>query len=266
MLLRISWRMLALLALILPASGQAPSQMRSAPQSPATLPSDKQQHHTPTSAPAVEPFITKRTPHPYLFWGPSLMGAGYSTLAYRVEGGLNVESTHYLMSASAAYDNGHQVNDGDQPNPKGHDRYLDSGIYFRPAQSPFLGKVFLGIGWRWNQLSTTNYAKTANRPQIGGGFDIAHHPCSGCRRDFSMRFALDWVMTGHDWQDGSHGPDITIFLPSPRERRHWFYRQRFAIYRAHATVTDRSNLSLAQSEQGQRAFACYADLGVLYRF
>jgi len=266
MVLRIVRRMLALFALILPASGQAPAEIGPSPASPTAPPSNRQQQHTATSDSAVYLFMTKLTPHPYIFVGPSLMGGGYAPVAYRVEGGLNVESTRYLMSVSAAYDNGHQVNDGDQPNPKGHDRYLDSAIYFRPAQRPFYGKVFVGFGWRWNQLSTTNYSKTANRPQIGGGFDIASHPCSGCRRDFSMRVAVDWVMSGHDWQNGSHGPDITISLPSPRERRHWFYQERLGIYRFHATVTDRSNRLLVQSAQADRAFACYANFGILYRF
>lgn len=81
-----------------------------------------------------------------------------------------------------------------------------------------------------------------------------------------MRLQVDWVMTGHDWQNGSHGPNITMFLPSPRERRHLFYRQSVSIYQFHATVTDRSNRSLVHSEQADRAFSCYADFGILYRF
>ena len=119
MVLRNVRRMLALFALILPASGQAPAEIGPSPASPTAPPSNRQQHHTATSDSAVDLFMTKLTPHPYIFVGPSLMGGGYAPVAYRVEGGLNVESTRYLMSVSAAYDNGHQVNDGDQPNPKG---------------------------------------------------------------------------------------------------------------------------------------------------
>lgn len=259
-------RILVFLVLIVSARAQAPAEIGTRSALPSVIPSNQQQPETATSDTEVDPFMTGLTPHPYVIVGPSLMGAGYAPVAYRVEGGLNVESARWRMSASAAYDNGRQVSDGDQPNPKGHDRYLDSGIYFRPAWSPFSGRWSVGFGWRGNQLSTTNYTKTANRPQIGGAFDIAHHPCAGCPRDSSMRFALDWVMAGNDWQNGSHGPDITISLPSPRERRHWFYQQRVGIYRFHATVTDRSNRLLVQSEQADRAFACYADFGILYRF
>jgi hypothetical protein len=266
MVLRIVLRTLMLFALVLPANGQAPAEMGPSPDSRVAHPLNRQQHDTATPGSAVDPFMTKLTPHPYIFVSPALMGAGYALIAYRVEGGLNVESSRYVMSASAAYDSGHQVNDGNQPNRKGHDRYLDSAIYFRPARGPFFGKVFVGFGWRWNQLSTTKYIKTANRPQVGCGFDITHHPCSGCRRDFSMRLAVNWVMAGHDWQNGSHGSEIVVSLPSPRERRHWFYQQRLGIYRFHATVTDRSNRSLVQSEQADRAFACYANFGILYRF
>lgn len=266
MILRIVLGMLALFGWILPASGQASAPVEQSPVSSTSPTSDRQQERTTNPESALDPFMTRLTPHPYIFVGPSLMGAGYAPLAYRVEGGLNVESTHCLMSVSGAYDNGHQVNDGDQPNPKGHDRYLDAAVGFRPAQSGVLGNVFFGFGWRWSQLSTTNYTKTANRPQIRGGFDITHHPCSGCDRDFSMRLAVSWVMTGHDWQNGSHGPELTASIPSPRERRHLFYQERLGIYRFHATVTDRSDRSLVQSEQADRHFACYATFGILYRF
>ena len=266
MALRIVSRMLALFVLIIPASGQLPAQIGPNSASTSAFPSDQTRHDTPASAPASDLFMTKLTPHPYIFCGPSLMGAGYSTLAYRGESGISVESTRFLGSFIVGYDDGHQRNDGNQPNPKGHDRYMDLDLGLRLAESGLLGKLFFGLGERWNELSTTKYTKTANRPQFGGGFDIVHHPCSRCGRDFSMRFQVDWVTTGDDWQNGSHGPDITIFLPSPRERRHVFYRQSFAVYLAHATVTDRSNRPLVQSEQADRAFTFYANFGLFYRF
>jgi len=68
------------------------------------------------------------------------MGGGYAPVAWRVEVGLTVESTHWVIPIGAAYDNGRQVNDADQPNPKGHDRYLSSAIDFRPGSDCFPGE------------------------------------------------------------------------------------------------------------------------------
>jgi len=113
---------------------------------------------------------------------------------------------------------------------------------------------------------TTNYTKSANRPQIGGGYDLVPRSCPVCRRDFSMRIAMDWVMAGNDWQNGSHGPEITISIPSPREQRHWFWRERVGIYSFHQTVTDRGNIPLTLSQRANRSFAGYAIFGIVYRF
>ena len=221
----------------------------------------------------VEPLLTRLTPHPYFYLGPSFLGGGgYAMFAYRAEGGLNVESRRWVMKALAAYDNGRKVDDNDQPNPNGHDRYLDGGIYFRPASFPsrlsFLGAGhwFLGVGYRWSQLSTSNYTKGNNRPQIGGGYDLVKRSCSECRRDFSMRIGLDWVMTGNDWQNGSHGPETTITIPSPRENRHWFFQDRIAVYRFHETVTEPTNAQLTRFQESQKGIDNFVDTGIVYRF
>jgi hypothetical protein len=170
------------------------------------------------------------------------------------------------MKAGAAYDDGHIVNDGDQPNPKGHDRYLESAIYFRPPIEPLSGRWFVGGGFTWSQLSTTNYTKGGSRPLIGGGYDLVSRLCPSCRREFSMRIAMDWLMAGSDWQNGSDGPQITFTLPGLREQRHWFLRERLGVYRFHDTVTDRTNLSLTQEQQSNKHFDSFLDLGIIYRF
>ena len=210
--------------------------------------------------------MMRLTPHPYGYVGPSLMGGGYAPIAWRVEAGLHVESTHLVIPIGLAYDNGRPANDADQPNPKGHDRYLDAASYFRPDSLLFSGRAFFGFGWRWSQLCTTNYTKTSNRPQIGGGYDLMLRSCPVCRRDFSMRIVMNWVLGGNDWQNGSHGPEIAISIPSPRERRHWFWQERVGIYRFHETVTDRSNIPLTLSQRADRSFACYGNFGIVYRF
>lgn len=232
---------------------------------PPELKNDAESKH---DAPAsdLEPLLNSFVPHPYLMIGPSLMSGGYAVLAYRVETGLNVESRQWVMKGSAAYDDGHKVNDGDQPNPSGHDRYLESAIYFRPAINPLSGHWFVGGGLSWSQLSTTNYSKSDRRPLIGGGYDFSLRSCPACRRDFSMRIAMDWLMAGSDWQNGSRGPQITFSLPGLREQRHWFWQQRIGVFQYHDTVTDRTNLSLTQEQQSKKHVDSFLDFGIIYRF
>ena len=258
-------RVLAMLLLALPASAQISAESGAIQASPVAVPSNQRQQERAVPDSENDQFMTKLTPHPYFFSGPSLMGGGYARFAYRIEAGLNVESRHMVGFAGAASDNGHQVNDGDQPNPKGHDRYLDFALYFLPSGQSSSAQGFVGFGWRWSQLSTTNYTKTADRPQIGGGYDILPRHCPGYGCDFSMRIAANWVLAGSDWQNGNHGPEIAITFPTPREKQHWFYQERFAIYRSHATVTDRANRPLVLSERADRAFTCYAQFGIFYR-
>ncbi|MGB2606530.1 MAG: hypothetical protein WBC78_23200, partial [Candidatus Sulfotelmatobacter sp.] len=120
-------------------------------------------------------------PVPIFTLGPSLMGGGYALFAYRIEGGLNMEATHVVFHAIAAYDNGRKVDDDDEPNPKGHDRYLESAIYYRPARPGWKRMFYFGGGYRWSQLSTTNYTKGGARPEFGGGYDMFLRVCRPCR-------------------------------------------------------------------------------------
>src|ERR1700733_15452656 len=123
---------------------------------------DKPTKTNPTCA-DVEELLSAPIPHPYIYFGPSVMPGGYAPLAYRAETGIDLESSHAIVRALGAYDDGHKTNDGDQPNPNGHDRYLESAAYFR-----IRSRWFFGGGWRWSQLSTTNYTKDAARPEFGG--------------------------------------------------------------------------------------------------
>jgi len=222
---------------------------------------------------AVEKQLDSFIPRPYLLFGPALGGGGYRPVALLFEAGINVESRHFVMNAEAAYDNDRKTNDADQPNPNGHDRYLQGTIGFRPPSFPralrFLGEPshwYIGAGYRWSQLSTTNYVKGSNRPQFGGAYDLVLRSCSICRRDFSMRVAVNYFTAGNDWQNGSHGVEVDAIFPTPREDRHWFWRQRVEAYHFHGTVTDPTNIPLAQEERSQGGMDSAADFGLMYRF
>lgn len=212
-------------------------------------------------------------PRPYLLFGPALGGGGYRPLALHFEVGMNVESRHFVMYAEAAYDNDRKTNDADQPNPKGHDRFLQSLVGFRPPSFPrplqFLGEPshwYFGAGYSWSQLSTTNYVKGSNRPQFGGAYDLVLRPCSICRRDFSMRILVHYFTAGNDWQNGSHGVQTEVIFPTPREDRHWFWRQRVEGYGFHETVTDPTNIPLTSEQRSKRGLDSAADFGLMYRF
>ncbi len=199
--------------------------------------------------------ITEPIPHPYISFGPSLMPSGYASLAYRAEGGIDVESRHFMLHALGAYDNGRKVNDNDQPNPNGHDRYLEGGAYFRASSH-----WFVGAGWRWDELSTTNYNKAGSRPEFGGGYDWF------VPGNFSMRIDAEWLTAGNDWQNGSHGPNVTVTFPAPSEKRHIFWRQSVGIYSFHETVTDPTNLALTQEQRSDKSIDATVEGGLILRF
>lgn len=81
-----------------------------------------------------------------------------------------------------------------------------------------------------------------------------------------MRIEGNWFTAGKDWQDGSHGMEISISLPSPRETSHWFFLERFAVFTAHQTVTDRSNIQMTLSQRAHRSMTSDASVGIVYRF
>ena len=118
-------RTAALLLLIIPSSVPASAQI-AGPAALSTIPPDGSQHREPiTSRYGVEPLLTRPIPHPYVSFGPSLLGDGYAPLAWRLEGGLDMESTRLVLLVRAAYDIVHLASDGIQPGLKGHDRYLE---------------------------------------------------------------------------------------------------------------------------------------------
>jgi hypothetical protein len=193
------------------------------------------------------------------------MGGGYYLVTYREEAGLDVENEYLFTEIHAAYDGGRQVNDGVQPNPKGHDRYLAAAAYFLPPWL-FSGRTLAGFGWRWNELSTAKYTKRADRPQFGIGYDYLHTPCTACSRDFSMRILVNWITSGSDWRNGVHGPEISLSLPSPREKGHWSFQGRLGVYRFHQTVTDRGNVPMTRSQRADRDFFSVSELGIKLPF
>jgi hypothetical protein len=208
-------------------------------------------------------------PHPYAAVEASAMPAGYAPLAYYMELGFNLESKPGIAHFYFGYDNGHKTDDGDQPNPHGHDRSLHGEIYGRLSaiKRP---RWFVGGGYGWSQLSTTNYAKGGTRPYFGGRYDMfwdhagSHSDCGGCW--FSARLGVDYFTAGSDWENGSHGVSFSMVMPRPIEKRHMFLMFTTDIFRFHETVTEPYNAPLTTQQLGQGYFTGDASMGVLYRF
>ena len=202
-------------------------------------------------------------PRPYGFAGPKQMGGGYAPFAVVGGAGVRIDSKHFLLDANAWYDTGHKTNDNDQPNPKGRDRGLAGSVYYRlPAGWSF------GAGARWNELSTTNYHKSAMHPTFGGSKDYFRRGCIGeaCGRPFSARIGIDYVMTGTDWKNGSQGTLFTLYVPSPSAKTHIFYRETMGVYRTHDTVTDRADAVLTQQQMSNHSWESFAEFTAMVRW
>ena len=113
-------------------------------------------------------------PRPFIYGGLGLNGGGYAPLSGNVGAGLrSSDPNHLIWSANAAYDNSDKSNDNTLNNEKGHERSLESSVYYR-----FTNGWFVGGGADWSQLSTTNYTKQEFHPSVGGGKDYFHKECS----------------------------------------------------------------------------------------
>ena len=202
-------------------------------------------------------------PRPYAFAGPKQMGGGYAPFALVGGGGVRIDSTHFQLDGNAWYDTGRKTNDNNQPNPRGRDRGLAGAAYYRlPAGWAF------GVGARWNELSTTNYHKSAVHPTFGGSKDYFRTGCvgEGCGRPFSARVAVDYVMKGTDWKNGSQGTLCTLYVPSPSAKAHVFYRETMGVYRVYDTVTDRADHALTLQQMSNHSWQAFAEFTAMVRW
>lgn len=201
-------------------------------------------------------------PHPYVAGELAVMPGGYAPVAAYGETGLTFEASPGIAQFLGGYDNGRKDDDGDQPNPKGHDRYLRGSFYLRPAPGK-RPQWLLGGGYRWSQLSTTNYTKGGSRPFFGFRYDLyrdhsGSDPLGG--GPWSMRLGLDYFTAGTDWQNGVHGVELSLTMPRPVEKRHAFFESTFDLTRFHETIAERSQVP------GYHQFDGYMSLGMLWRF
>jgi hypothetical protein len=214
-------------------------------------------------------------PRPFVYGGLGLNGGGYSPLSGKVGAGLRIDTNRLIWEGSASYDNGHKSNDNTLNNIKGHDRGIESSIYYR-VHSGWFG----GGGAGWTQLSTTNYSKQAFNPSIGGGKDYLHKDCAAedCVTAWSMRLQVDYKLKGAEHVNPQgcslpngqctndlQGPGITLYLPSPALAGHLYWRETVGIYTGHETVTS-ADPALTALQKSNRSVSPFLDFTMMYRF
>ena len=214
-------------------------------------------------------------PHPFLFAGLGVNGAGYSSLSGNAGAGLRIDARRLIWEAGASYDTARKSNDNTIDNQKGHSRRLESSLYYR-----FHSGWFAGGGAGWTQLSTTNYSKQALRPSIGAGKDYFHKQCAAedCVDEWSMRWQVDYTLKGAEHVDPKgctvpngqctndlQGLMLSLYLPSPALARHVFWRTTLGVYTLHTTVTS-TDPSLTVLQKGQRSVTAAFDFAMMYRF
>jgi hypothetical protein len=157
--------------------------------------------------------------HPYLYGGLVFSdGASYSPASATVGGGLDIESGHFIGLAEGSFQNAQKNDSG-----TGTETDLKGRAFFRTSRG-----WFFGGGAQWSKLGTIAYTKEAGRPALGGGKDLF-------RENFSMRAQVLYVLPGTDHLNAVQGPEISLWMPSPASRSHFFYRQTVGIYEFHQT-------------------------------
>jgi hypothetical protein len=106
---------------------------------------------------------------------------------------------------------------------------------------------------QWNKLTTALYSKQGWRPTFGAGKDVI-------RENFSMRAQAMYVLPGTDRLNAVQGPEISIWMPSPAPKGHFFYRQTLGIYEFHQTSVP------ANPGTQNRSVASFLEFTIMCRF
>jgi hypothetical protein len=127
---------------------------------------------------------------------PSLTGGGYAPLAYRAEGGSDLEGIEATVRALGAGYNRHGATDAgqardaeDEGEAKRDERFCLAGqanpegydLVLRPvASSPANHGRFVEKGGHWSGFGTSNCAKDDSRAQSGGRYYLFARALHGC--------------------------------------------------------------------------------------
>lgn len=201
-------------------------------------------------------------PHPYAeFAGTDfLRPAGYSPVAPLGQVGVDLERSPWLADAHFSADS-HKAN-ASPFNPSGHNLYLSVSGYRR---IPHHMNWFAGVGWEWNQVSSTNASASGGYPFFGGGYDLltnykSEHPeCVSKYCNTSIRLTLSYFTARVDPLNDERGIDFGFILPRPVEKRHLFIAWDMLLF-WHGVVPS------VPTQTSTRVFGDKTSIGVVYRF
>jgi hypothetical protein len=184
-----------------------------------------------------------RWPRPMIEGGLSLLHGGYDPAAANAAAGLDLEARRWVATTSVSADDAHKTT-----SDSGYDAYLQARAFVRMNR-----QWFAGGGGQWNRLSANVYSKQAWRPAFGGGRDFLGG-------NFSARAQVVYVLAGDDRLNGSHGPEFSLWLPSPALRRHFFYHQTLGVYEFHQTSVP------GDTGTNDHFVSLFAGFTIMYRF
>jgi hypothetical protein len=151
--------------------------------------------------------------------------------------GLDIERNHLSSTAESSIDNVHPQN-----SISGYELGMRARIF------GVVGRGWaLGAGAQSNQFASSTYSKQAWRPS-SGAFKAFRHP------DFSARIQLMYAPPEIRRANSVQGTEIGIWLPSPANRRHFFYREMASISEFQKT-----------SSLHTRRFRSFVEFTVMYR-
>lgn len=201
---------------------------------------------------------------PYVVGSFNLMPAGYASTAVGFGGGLEFNRPYIVVDSYAGYDTGKKADDGTPGNIKGHDRYLRGFAGYKHGQNYF------GVGARWSELSTTNYAKGGSlHPEIGVGrdwSDVARTQIAYMARPYHEVTSYPDGRVCHGCGSGSQGADISVWLPSPAAPGHFFARINLMLFQFHDSFTDPSNIPMTKAQAANKHLGDLTEVMVGWRF
>lgn len=235
-----------IISLLMPALAQQGPADQQSPQAEFVAPGSTAVNSAISSPPPAPglPGTKSLWPHPYIYGGfaPS-DGAGYSSAAGTLGGGLNIEASRVIGLTEVSVEDEHKLDSG-----TGAEAHFQTRWFVRAP-----GTWYFGGGAQWNDLDTVLYSKHAWRPGFGAGKDFI-------RETFSARAQALYLLPGTDHLNALQGPELSLWIPSPAMHHHWFYRQVLGIYEFHQTsVPGNSGLQ-------DRSVATFLELTAMYRF
>lgn len=162
--------------------------------------------------------LAKAYPHLYIELPAGVNGGGYGVLSLNSIAGIDLEMKHVIAVGEVEYDFVRKVNDGGNLNPKGRQRFVFSEAFYKTSSG-----WYFGVGGRCSKLYTTNYTKSHNMAEAGGGIDWVSH-----KNKYSGRLQAMYYQNfneyvgfpnapgcGEKCGNSGKGPMLEMVLPSP---------------------------------------------------